>query len=581
VERVLRYHWAPIAESIEAAGAVITLTDITAEREATRKLEQYDASIRTLAAAVDARDRYTHGHSERVSAYAVALGRRLGLSHHEIEDLRYGALLHDVGKIGIDDRILRKRGPLTAEERAVIMEHPAKGAAILAQAGAFASILPIVLYHHEWYNGGGYPTGRSGEAIPLGARITAVVDAFDAMTSRRHYRAELGVEEAIARLLEGRGVQFDPAIVDAFVAGLRDGSIPVIGRRDPPAPDLPVAAGEEPGRILPVHRQELQLIYRIALETRLLLDLGRFLPRVLGILSEVLAPDHAYIAMTEAPDRPPRIVAATGPAGGEGDAVAEGELADWVIRTGQPVLWSQGLCECSHLRSRDAATACSVAVPLIVQGQVVGALCCEAADPCAYDEDSLYLLKAVAAQLASAIEIARYHEQVRDAALRDGLTGVFNHTYFYEEAERALSEARRQGTPFSLAILDVNDMKMVNDRHGHLAGDEVLRYYAGVLKRHTPEHCTLARYGGDEFVVIMPATPRPEAEAIVRRMVQAFDRSIRWNGLDIPLLGMAWGVASYPGDGGRVTELLNAADMAMYGRKRRGRVVPFRMTADD
>jgi putative nucleotidyltransferase with HDIG domain len=181
----------------------------------------YVAAIKALAAALDARDPYTSGHSERVSALSVMVGRHMTLADDEIEVLRLGALLHDIGKIGIRDRVLSKRGPLTDEEFEIIKTHPTVGANILRHVPFLTRHMPIVEMHHEQPDGRGYPHGLFGHATPLLARIVHVADAFDAMTSARAYRPAQGESHALAELTRHRGTQFDPEVVDAFMTAWR------------------------------------------------------------------------------------------------------------------------------------------------------------------------------------------------------------------------------------------------------------------------------------------------------------------------------------------------------------------------
>lgn len=171
----------------------------------------------TLAEAVDKRDPYTGGHSRRVMEYSLAIGRELGLEGEELERLRLAAVLHDIGKIGIGDNILLKNGKLSAEEFETVKMHPIYGEEILKHVEYFKDIIPAIRHHHERFGGGGYPSGLKGENIGLAARIIAVADAFDAMTSERRYRKALSPEEAVAELLAHSGTQFDPAVVEAFL----------------------------------------------------------------------------------------------------------------------------------------------------------------------------------------------------------------------------------------------------------------------------------------------------------------------------------------------------------------------------
>ena len=180
----------------------------------------YLGAIRALAAALDARDPYTAGHSERVSGFSVMIGRQMELGDNEIDVLRLGALLHDIGKIGVPDEVLRKPGALTTEEFEQIKRHPGLGARILRQVPFLAPHLPIVELHHERPDGKGYPFGLRADDIPLAARIVHVADTFDAITSARAYRPARGAAEAVAELQRYAGTQFDPASVNALCIAL-------------------------------------------------------------------------------------------------------------------------------------------------------------------------------------------------------------------------------------------------------------------------------------------------------------------------------------------------------------------------
>jgi putative nucleotidyltransferase with HDIG domain len=180
----------------------------------------YTGAIRALAAALDARDPYTAGHSDRVSVLSVAIGRTLNLADEDLEVLRLGALLHDIGKIGIPDQVLRKPGPLTAAEYDAIKEHPSLGARILRSVPFLSRHLPIVELHHERPDGRGYPRGLRDYDIPLAARIVHVADAYDAMTSARAYRAARPSSEALRELWRGAGAEFDADIVGALATAL-------------------------------------------------------------------------------------------------------------------------------------------------------------------------------------------------------------------------------------------------------------------------------------------------------------------------------------------------------------------------
>jgi len=183
--------------------------------------KSYLESIEVLRRTVEVKDVYTRGHSDRVSEYSLLIGEKLNLPPEQMKTLKIGALFHDIGKIGIPDAILLKTDKLTDDEYSEIKNHPAIGAHILSNASIFADIIPIVKHHHERYDGKGYPARLAGEDIPYLARIVAVADTFDAMTSRRSYRQALDFDYTTNEIERCKGTQFDPAIADVFLEILR------------------------------------------------------------------------------------------------------------------------------------------------------------------------------------------------------------------------------------------------------------------------------------------------------------------------------------------------------------------------
>jgi HD-GYP domain-containing protein (c-di-GMP phosphodiesterase class II) len=184
-------------------------------------------SVRMLAAAIDAKDPYTRGHSERVARYSIGIGKNLSLPEKEMRNLRISALLHDVGKIGIDDRILRKPGALSDDEFEVMKGHPVKGAAIMSGVAQLIDIIPGMKYHHEKWSGGGYPDGLEGEQIPMQARIVAIADTFDAMTTNRPYQKAMELGYVVEKIKSFAGTRFDPRVVDAFVSAVKRGDVQI------------------------------------------------------------------------------------------------------------------------------------------------------------------------------------------------------------------------------------------------------------------------------------------------------------------------------------------------------------------
>lgn len=206
-------------------------------------------TVRALAAAIDGKDPYTRGHSERVADYSAAMAIELGLPDEEVEKIRIGGLMHDLGKLAIEDKILRKPAQLTDEEFEIMREHPERGTKIMSQIPQMREFIPGMRFHHEMMNGKGYPLGLHGDQIPMMARIVGVADTFDAMTTNRPYQKQMPIDVVFERIRSFSGVRYDPAVVDALVAAYEHGRIKLKNQRNPtgrPAAEEP--AGEPVAR---------------------------------------------------------------------------------------------------------------------------------------------------------------------------------------------------------------------------------------------------------------------------------------------------------------------------------------------
>jgi HD-GYP domain-containing protein (c-di-GMP phosphodiesterase class II) len=225
------------------------------QQSADENRELFLGTVKGLAAAIDGKDPYTRGHSERVSRMSLAIAQRLELSDEECEKIRISALLHDVGKIAIDDNILKKPAALTDEEYEIMKGHPQKGYKIMSQIRAMKEFLPGMYMHHEMINGQGYPQGLKGDEIPLMAKIVSVADTFDAMTTDRPYQQAMKFEDAIARIQSFVDTRYDATVVAAFVAAceegqIRPGSVKLKSRVTPAAkPQPPGTEVNEPERV--------------------------------------------------------------------------------------------------------------------------------------------------------------------------------------------------------------------------------------------------------------------------------------------------------------------------------------------
>ncbi|MEW6068899.1 MAG: HD domain-containing phosphohydrolase [Nitrospirota bacterium] len=206
-----------LTESFNEMAELITQQKQSLNEYARELEDAYISTVKVLAAAIDARDPYTLGHSARVARLSLMLGKAIGLNGKELEDLEIACLFHDVGKLNTPDFILQKVGKLTSTEYREIMSHPETGADILSKAPSLHKYIPSIRHHHEWYNGNGYPKGLKGEEIPLFSAIISIADAFDAMTSKRPYRNPLSKTDAIKEVGNFSGKQFNPYLVETFM----------------------------------------------------------------------------------------------------------------------------------------------------------------------------------------------------------------------------------------------------------------------------------------------------------------------------------------------------------------------------
>ncbi|HLN92232.1 MAG TPA: HD domain-containing phosphohydrolase [Thermoanaerobaculia bacterium] len=231
---------ADLSENFNRMSESISTAVDNLKRAARENHELFINSIRALAAAIDAKDPYTRGHSERVARYSSQVAKEMGLSAEDVRRVRLSALLHDVGKIGIDDRILRKPTALTEEEFEIMKSHPVKGAAIMEAIPQLHDVIPGMKYHHERWEGGGYPDGLAGEEIPLQGRIVSVADTFDAMTTTRPYQRAMDIRFVFQRLRDLAGNRFDPSVVEALIRSYEKGDLVPIAREEIPheAPPL-------------------------------------------------------------------------------------------------------------------------------------------------------------------------------------------------------------------------------------------------------------------------------------------------------------------------------------------------------
>ena len=515
--------------------------------------DAYLSTVSKLTSMIEARDGYREDHQRRIAADAVATGERLGLDDEALRDLRYASLFHSLGKIGVPPAILAKSGPLTPEERKLVQEHPLLGARILESIQFLRSVVPIVRHANERWDGSGYPGGLKGTDIPLAARILAVAVSYEAMVADRPYRRALPPEAAVAELRSLAGAWYDADVVSEFVLIIE-------------ARGVVAALETEVGA-----SRELAILAEITPEFHTLLDMQQLLARILTILERHMTGSSFTIMLREESTGDLVVRAAAGArtdlAGPPRVAKGRG-LTGWVVEHGEAQLVDDVRTDPRYIG--DPAVRGEMVVPLVSSGRVIGVLVVSHASVGAFGQRDMALLQAVAAQIAAAIEVAELHERLKRAANTDALTGIHNYGYFYDRLAEEVARAERHESALAVVYFDIDGLKRVNDTYGHLAGDAVLRTVGEVIGRHVRTEDIPARYGGDEFAIVMPDTPRDEAEKVVGRLMEALDRCDveLTDGATIRMPARSWGIACYPLDGGTAKALVENADTRTYARKR-------------
>ncbi|MFL6274288.1 MAG: diguanylate cyclase [Blastocatellia bacterium] len=560
----------------------------TSNRHAEQMADLHLRTIEALAIAIDAKDEVTQDHVRRVQIYATGLARLFGLSDMEIEALKAGALLHDIGKLAVPDYILNKPGKLTPAEFEKMKVHTTVGAEILERVGFPYPVVPVVRHHHERWDGHGYPDSLCGDEIPITARILTIADSFDSMREDRQYRQAMSRDEAILTLKEGTGTVFDPHVVRAFLdhlevfeAEIRECRVEAQAEafRRKPGEDRRLQRTSGPvafEQIRDAHREVLAL-YNIAQTIGTSLDLrdsfAVFSARLLDIVSYTTC--VLYLARQDATEVEAAQVAGRNGEAFRGKRMPSGRgISGWVVANSHPMHNCNPSVDfdAMQLDPGEAYSAATV-VPLIKEGEALGALAVYSAELDAYTPDHLRLMEAVAKLLSDAVANSVHHERTETSALTDPLTGLPNARALRYRFEEEADRARRHRDTFSVMLLDLDGFKAVNDRLGHQAGDQVLKQLAAVMLGLIRSMDFLGRYAGDEFVIVMQVGAEEAREAMAR-LQKATDRhEFGFNGNRVTL-GVSIGCASFGADGELFDELLLAADRAMYADKARRKGLP-------
>ena len=529
------------------------------ERRRQQQEESYVATIGALAAALDAKDRYTEAHSRETAELAVNVGKRLGLMGEQLRLLEYGALLHDIGKIGIPSYILQKPGPLTSEEFAIMREHPVIGERILAAVPFLASLGPIVRGEHERWNGTGYPDGLKGEDIPIESRIIHACDAFHAMASDRAYRKALSREAIIAEFDKGRGEQFDPRVVEVMLELIAQES---------PQVNAPIQEAAHPAAAIAGPRswaQHMQTVEALGQQLARTTSIEDICSRIGETITLLMPHDQCRVLVMNEDRTRLNIVYLRGSDQAEyrdvtpqNASVEVGEgIAGWVAESRRGVVLgdTERHPKAAHVAGTEVIDESMLAVPVVFQDEVLAVIVVLKLGLNQFSLDQLRLLTILANQAAISMANARLIDRLASAAAIDALTGLMNRVAFEEAANKQLLRPPSWG---ALLMVDVANLRETNDAYGYRAGDAVLKRIARAVRASVRGDDLAARWIGDNFAILAPGADATQAEVLAKRIDAA---------LQSDRISIRWAAAEYHGDARTVDDLVGAALKSINARR--------------
>jgi diguanylate cyclase (GGDEF)-like protein/putative nucleotidyltransferase with HDIG domain len=546
-------------------------------------------TIEALALAIEAKDHTTHTHLQRVRTYAIEIAKEIGLPSDQIEALRAAALLHDIGKLAVPEHIINKPGRLTPEEFEKMKVHPIVGAEILDRVAFPYPVAPIVRAHHERWDGSGYPSGLTGEQIPIGARILSVVDCLDALASDRQYRPAIPLDRAMETVKERSGTWFDPRVVEVLARRYVDLEHAAQSNEEALVPSgfskhlrvergLAPATGfekwSEPSQSedfltsIASARQEAQAMFDLSQDLGNSLSLSETLSVLSMRLRKMIPYDSIAVFVNRNGWLLPELVSGENFRVLSALKVRMGEgLCGWVAENCKPIINGNPQVEDGYVADpKNAALSSALVVPLQGLNGVVGVLAMYHSAADAFTPDHLRILLAVASKVALSVENALKYQQAESSATTDFLTGLPNARSLFVHLAQEVTRCRRMKSSLAVMVCDIDGLKKINDSFGHLEGDKLLREFSLRLKEACRGYDYVARMGGDEFVVTAPGlTPEAAADKTTRLNQAAVDAGRHTCGREI--ISLSVGIAFCPEDGYDVEKLLAEADRRMYSVK--------------
>lgn len=556
----------------------LQLESLARERQHAEELASMQLHmVEALALAVESRDVTPVSDLHRMVHFAGGLGEAIGLRDEQIRALRIAAVLHDIGQVAVPDHIIMKPGRLTPDEFQRLKIHPEIGAQIIQQAGFPQLVSAIVRSHHERWDGNGYPAGLKGSEIPIEARVLAAVDMLVALSTDRHYRRAMSIDNAMEVVARESARGLDPVVVTRLREVYRE--LDRQARSHTGA--LPPKAIESPARLartqdLPQFlraiaeaRREEQMVLEFTQILGSSLDLDETLNELSRRLHSRLEFDTMVLFLKHGDRLEANFV--------EGQHFTlfhnlslqmSSGVTGYVATTLRPALNASPTADAIAHRNPVAASTLKSAmiIPLDGPNGLVGTLNLYSTRHSGFDQSQLSLLMSIASKLAVTVENSARFQQAETRASVDFLTGLPNAGALFLHLQNELARCARTETSLGLLVFDLDGFKSVNDHYGHLTGNRLLQLVAQGLRENCREYDFVARMGGDEFVMVLPGVT-PEAVANRLQRLRAYVERVGIELCGAGTVSISGGAAFFPQDGRTAEELLARADKLMYGEK--------------
>ncbi len=534
-------------------------------------------TVEALATAVEAKDQLTHSHLLRVQIYSMELGKELKLNPAEMESLRAASILHDIGKIGVPERILCKPGRLTADEFERVKRHTMVGAEIIERVDFPYPVAPIVRAHHERWDGSGYPDGLCGEQIPMPARVLTVADFLDAVSTDRQYRPASTMDEAFALVVADSGIAFDPRVVEALtrrlpdmvrIARERTAGIAVRKEYRPAATHGAPARGFQPaeaplscGPSSAMLEQAIHATIEMSEGLGHALSFNESLSMLAASLRDAVPFDAMALYLKDGEKLVPRYVAGENSRLLSHLEISRGEgPSSWVADHATPILnanpsldpgYPRETKDCSPLRSM-------LTVPLESLSGLLGVLSLYREESDAFTAEQLGILGEVGPSVALAVQNALKLHEAEAAATTDYSTGLPNARSLVRRVSEELSRAGRESSPLTVMVCEMDARGGGNNATSYASRSEALRRVSEILQAACRPYDYLARWTMSGFAIVLPGLDPEAARERVAELIRTTNETARVCYQDNRAI-VTVATASYPGDGADAVALLTLA----------------------